>query len=348
MLKLLARLDQLPRQTIYIGLFIVAALPFIFPIRLPLFVWKESRAAWEIVDSCPEDKVIALNSQWVGGSQGENWPQYEAVVSHMMAKGIRFIVFSLDSDPLAPQMAEAINVRQARLYGREYGVDWVNLGLARGAPLTMASIGRSVKSVFQNDFYGTSTSDYNALPLMRQVETVRDLHALVTIDYQPSLDWFVFLDPTGQIPVIFGSAGIVTTSWYPYLATGQMDGMLAGVRGAAEYETLTREDLGDAYIESAVLMTRPAVMRDEEVDGQVRRVVVDPGQSVVISKNGRPVAGVDPAEFGPGWRRESFELRGRKLLVPLAFGYLIIIMLIVMGNVGMLAARKVRKREGSG
>ena len=59
-----------------------------------------------------------------------------------------------------------------------------------------------------------------------------------------------------------------------------MKGMLAGVRGAAEYEKLVRDKYGDRY--------------------------------------------------------NTSDLRGNKLLVPLAFGHLVIILLIVLGN---LAAR---------
>jgi hypothetical protein len=43
-----------------------------------------------------------------------------------------------------------------------------------------------------------------------------------------------------------------------------------------------------------------------------------------------------------GPQGEFQELRGGKLLVPLAFGHLIIILFIVAGNVGMIASRRKR------
>lgn len=288
MLERLARLDKVSRRTIYLILFFAAALPFIVTIRLPLFVWKETRAAFEATDKTGPNQVVAINSNWIAGSQGENWPQYEAVVSHCMLKGIPFIVFALDADPVAPQMAEVINERQAKFYGRTYGKDWVNLGLTRGAPLTMAAIGRSVKGVFQRDFRGHSTSDAEKLPLMQRVRSVRDFSCLWVVDYQPNLDWVVFLDPRRETPIVFGCAGIVTTGYYPYISSGQLRGMLAGVRGGAEYESLLTEKYGKSYV----------------TDG----------------------------------------LRGNKLLVPLAFGHLIIILFIVAGNVGMAATRKLKRR----
>ena len=189
------------------------------------------------------------------------------------------------ADPLAPEMSEFINERQAALYGRRYGVDWVQLGLAKGGPPTMAQIGRSIKSVYAIDFHGNSTRDYEKLPLMRDVNSCSDFHLFMSIKYQPVTDWLLWLDPTGKTPIAFGCAGIATTGYYPYLASGQMKGMLAGVRGAAEYEKLVQDKYKDQY--------------------------------------------------------RMADLRGNKLLVPLAFGHLVVIMLITLGNLGAKARAKV-------
>lgn len=290
MWKFLARFDRVERRTIYLVLFFAAALPFLVPVRLPLYVWKETRMAYEVTGETKPTQVVAICSNWIAGSQGENWPQYEAVVAHCMLRGIKFVVFALDADPLAPQFAENINERQAERYGRKYGQDWVNLGLTRGAPLTMAAIGRNVPAVFQRDYRGTPTNDFAKLPLMRQVRGVRDFSSLWVVDYQPNLDWVVFLDPSGQTPIVFACAGIVSTGYYPYVSSGQLDGLLAGTRGGAEYEEILRQEHGEAF-------------KDEE-------------------------------------------LRGAKLVVPLAFGHLIIILFIVFGNLGTLAKRKLAKGGG--
>ena len=289
MLKFLAQLDSMPRRTIYIFLFIAAGLPFIVPIRLPLYIWKETRSAFSITLNHPPDKVVAICSNWVAGSQGENWPQYEAIVAQCMVSHTPFIVFAIDADPMAPQMAETINLRQAKRYGRVYGRDWVNLGLTRGAPLTMGAIGRGVRNVFQTDFRQTPTLDFHKLPLMQHVRDVRDFSCLWVIDYQPSLDWVVFLDPSSRCPVLFACAGMVSSGYYPYISSGQLKGMMVGTRGAAEYENLLREKFGKKYNDA--------------------------------------------------------EMRGQKLMVPLAFGHLVIIFFIIAGNVGMIARRKMTVKE---
>jgi hypothetical protein len=261
----------------------------VLPVHLPLYIWKETRSAFVVTQNTPPDKIVAICSNWVAGSQGENWPQYEAIVAHCMAANKKFIVFAVDADPAAPQMAEAIDERQAKEYGKVYGRDWVNLGLTRGAPLVMGAIGRNVKAVFQQDFENVSTRNFEKLPMMRGVRDVRDFGCLWVVDYTPSLDWLVFLDPTSRTPIVFGSAGITSSTYYPYLASGQLKGLMAGTRGGAEYEVLLRDKFGKHFIDT--------------------------------------------------------EMRGEKLVVPLAFGNLVVILFIFAGNIGMIARRRLSAAE---
>ena len=293
MLKFLARLDRVPRQVIYTVLFIAAGLPFLIPIRLPLHVWKETQSAFDATSKVPANKVVAICSNWDAGSQGENWAQYEAVVAHCMLNHTPFIVFCVDGDPICPQLAEVVDEREARRYGCVYGRAWVNLGLTRGAPLTFGAIGRNVKAVFQADYQHTPTSDFDKLPLMKRVNDVKDFGCFWVVAYQTDLNWVVFLDPTSTVPILFGTAGIASSGYYPYVSSGQIKGMLVGTRGAAEYEDLLRQNFGKKFDDS--------------------------------------------------------ELRGQKLLVPLAFGHMVIIFFIIAGNIGMIARRRLglRARESS-
>jgi len=288
MWKLLTVFDRVERRLIFAALLVCCAIPFFFTMRLPLKPWKETQAAFDITDSCPRNKVVAICSNWVAGSQGENWPQYQAIVSHCMLKHIKFIVFCMDSDPTAPLFAETVNQIEAKKYHRVYGVDWANLGMARGAPLMMGKLGRDLKAVFPIDQRGYATNNPVKLPVLQGINSTRDFHILWCVDYQPDNNWMVWLDPTGRTPIAYASAGIVTGSWYPFLASGQMKGMMAGLRGAAEYEDLLQEKYGARYNQEG--------------------------------------------------------LRGNRLLVPLAFGHLVIILFVVLGNIGMIA----RRRSGRG
>ncbi len=289
LLQLLARLEVIPRKTIYLVLFIAAGLPFLYPIRLPLMIWKETRSAFNITQNSAPNKVVAICSNWDPGSQGENWPQYEAIVAHCMMNHVPFIVFSIDSDAVSPQLAETVNERQAKRYGCVYGRDWVNLGLTRGAPLVMGSIGRNIKQVFQTDYRHNSTRDFTKLPLMEHVNSLNDFSCLWDVEYTPNLDWTAFFDPASRVPLLFSCAGMVSSGYYPYISSGQIIGMMVGTRGAAEYENLLNEKYGKAF--------------------------------------------------------KSEGMRGQKLVVPLAFGHLVIIFFILAGNVGMIARRKLIANE---
>ena len=124
---------------------------------------------------------------------------------------------------------------------------------------------------------------------MKNVNSVADFSSFWVIAYEPDRNWLVYLDPTARIPILFGSAGIASTGFYPYISSGQLKGMLVGTRGAAEYEDLLRTKFGKRFNDT--------------------------------------------------------EMRGQKLLVPLAFGHLVIIFFIVAGNLGMIAKRRIAANE---
>lgn len=289
MWRYLAAFDRVERQVIYVVMFAACAIPLLFYLHLPLTPWRETKAAFDLTDSCPKNKVVMICSNWTGGSQGENWPQYQAVVSHCMLKGIKLVVYSLDADPTAQTFSEKIDEIEAK-YNRAYGRDWVNLGLARGAPVMMGTVGRDLKKAFPTDMRGYATNDTVKLPILAHVNSVKDVQVHWNIEYTPTNDWFVWLDPTGKTPIVFASAGIVTGSWYPFLSSGQMKGMIAGIRGAAEYEDLVKAKYGALY--------------------------------------------------------QDHDLKGNRMLVPLAFGHLVIIVFIALGNLGMIAKRRMR-RDGA-
>jgi len=122
-------------------------------------------------------------------------------------------------------------------YDREYGRDWVQLGFTvSGANFsTVQAMAKNIESVYAQDVNGRPLS---SLPLMRKVRSIQDIYLIYAITYSPDERWISFIRGVYGTEIAFGSAGISTSGYYPYLQSGQLVGMLAGVRGAAEYETL--------------------------------------------------------------------------------------------------------------
>jgi hypothetical protein len=241
MREFLAKLQSIDRRVIYALMFVVCAIPFVKMIPLPVPVTAETRGLYDAIEKCPKDKVVLLDCAWDQGSLSENKGQTVSVMEHMFRRGVKFILIAIDV-PLAPPFAEQSAREAARNVERKYGIkpvygrDWVSLGYKRGGFFVMQLLAKDFRQAFPVD--RVLHKKIQDLPITRNVRDIDDIYLVYCITYQPNEQWISFIHgPYGTL-VAFGCAAIVSSNFYPYLDSGQLVGMLAGVRGAAEYEAL--------------------------------------------------------------------------------------------------------------
>jgi hypothetical protein len=245
MIRLLAKLGSLDGRWLY-GLMVLALIvPLIFPVPIPTGgISPPTRAAFELLDSCPPDRVVVIDSSWDAGSASENRLQFETVVRHLCSRGTRFVITSIGITPFGPEFANSIAAPLAAEAGYVYGVDWVNLGYVAGPPgsvtrgalgVVIERCGRDFHAAFPTDWRGTRVAE---LPLMERVHSYRNVHAFGVITYQANEDWMSVVSGVFGGKFWIGCMSIAAPAFYQYLHSGQLNGMLAGTRGAAEYEHL--------------------------------------------------------------------------------------------------------------
>ena len=286
MVTLLDKLQTIDRRWIYLCLALACGIPFIRPFRLPTGVSPETQRLYDTIEKCPAGKVVLVDSAWDQGSQGENEGQVEVVFDHLFRKKIPFVVVSNDN-PLAPRFAEEVIARLVRKKypDRKYGTDWVTLGLFKGDWQGMQQISKDIRRQYPRDYYGNSLDDSDKLPLMQSVRNIDDIYLVFSCTYTPSENWIPFVHGVYGTHVGFGCTSIQSTTYYRYILSGQLSGMLVGVRGAAEYDSILHPDMAD---------------RDSQ---------------------------------------------GTRLIVPLAFGQLVIILAVVIGNIGYFASLRKERRD---
>jgi hypothetical protein len=242
MMRWLARLYALDNRWLYAGTVLVLLIPFVLNIPIPGGnVSLDTKHAFELLDSCPPDKVVLLDSSWDAGSAAENRAELEALVTHLIRKRTRFVVTSIAVTPFGPDFADGVIKPLAEAAGYVYGRDWVNMGYVAGPPAaTRGGLGviieracRDFHGQFPVDRHGTPVSE---LPLLEHVRTIDDIHACACITYQPNDDWMSVVYGVFHGRFIVCCMSIVGPYYQPYLLSGQAAGALVGNRGAAEYE----------------------------------------------------------------------------------------------------------------
>jgi len=95
------------------------------------------------------------------------------------------------------------------------------------------------------DLYNTFPSDYSGrptkgLPVLDGVLTLKDVNYAVSLAAgNPGVEaWYVFGKDKYKFELGGGCTGVIAPGLYPLLRSGQINGLIGGLRGAAEYESL--------------------------------------------------------------------------------------------------------------
>jgi len=88
----LAQFQAIDRRIIYLCVAIAIASPFIIQIRLPVIPTMPVLKFYEAVEKVPKGKVVLIAADFDTGTEGENGPQVQAVLEHLMRKRIPFII----------------------------------------------------------------------------------------------------------------------------------------------------------------------------------------------------------------------------------------------------------------
>jgi len=231
-----AKLQNIDRRILYLLIALVIAVPLLQrPRRHPHIIFSEVRNAYATIQKVPRDKVVILSAVWGPGTRAENEPQTEALMRQLFRNNTKFVLISWDQ--LGSAVTYDDGLRLQKEMGKRYGVDWVHLGYNPGPMYTVISgMGKDFRSVFKRDRFGTPLGD---IPVTRNLRDHRDIGAVAEITPSGTVAyWIAYFNMPYHVPLVFCPTAVMAAEAYPFLDSGQINGMLNGVMGAAQYETL--------------------------------------------------------------------------------------------------------------
>ena len=132
------------------------------------------------------------------------------------------------------------------------GRDWTYFGYKAGYVAVILGMGDSIKKTLETDYKGTSISEYEMFQGNNAVKNYNNISLIVDFAAGASVNsWIFFCNTKYGRPVGAGVTAVMAADYYPYLQTGQLKGLMNGMRGAADYETLNnRKGTGTAGMTS--------------------------------------------------------------------------------------------------
>ncbi len=232
-------INTLDRRWIFLLVALAVLIPFLFPLGLPIRPTPPVKQMFNAIDSIkPGDGPILIGADYDPSTMPELQPMLKAILRHCFAKNIPVLIVSMFPQGIGMAQAGLSDVLQ-EFPDKKAGVDYVIFGYVPGVSAVMLKMGESIKSAFPEDAEGRSTAD---MPILKNVNTYDDIPYFVDLSGSSiTQSWIMYANARYGQRMGVGTTAVSAAEYYTFLQTGQLIGMLGGLKGAAEYERLLKE-----------------------------------------------------------------------------------------------------------
>ena len=225
------------RRIIWALLVVITAVFVVVKVKATMYVSGPALDFYRAVEAVPKDKIIVISCDWEAGTRGENSPQTEALIRQCFEQDKRFAIFGWVYPP-GPTFGQQIAERLAPRYHKRYGRDWVNWGFKAGGAIFIRAWAKDIPGQIVQDIFGTPIT---RLPAMQGICTIRDVGLIASITPSASVPvWIRYIYGFYRTKIVYACTGVMAPEAFPYYDAHQVAGVLKGLTGAAEYETLLR------------------------------------------------------------------------------------------------------------
>lgn len=307
------KLLSVPRWVLFLVLFFMASWPLFKPVPIPNQPSDSSADLFRELMQLPEGSTVIIQSDWTNSTRGESRGQFDALLRILMRRNIKFGLMAV-ADTQAPEVArdviELINLerRQASPPQREYKrwEDWVNLGYFPNAEGTGNQLAQSLRDTFGNRRdKDPSGSEQRVLesPVFQGIDDVGKLSAFIVVTGTKSI--VIAIERLqAKVKILGMVTGVMGPETLNYYVSGQLKGLSAGLKGVYDMET----------------------MMDKGVN--------------VPGPDGKPVYTTQKFnEPIQGFSGEKNLDKGTRYIFTLHMAILLLILVVVIGNVGVILTR---------
>lgn len=237
--QLFIKIGSIDRRWIFIIIALVVIIPLLVPIGMPIRPTDTSKAVYDAIEGLQVGSKVLVSFEYSPSTKPENHPMAISILRHLFKNGHKVYVTCLWPDGQFMAQDALSQVAETE-FNKIYGRDYVLLGYRPGAEAVVKGIVSNIRKLYSVD---TKQTKIDEIPMMDGINEFKDFAFLFSISsgYPGTIEWVQYAsDPTG-VPMSSGVTSIQVNEVMPYVQSGQMIGLLAGMPGAAEYEALIGE-----------------------------------------------------------------------------------------------------------
>ena len=261
------KLGQLDRRFIFLLIALSVLIPLLKPgwVNIPIKTTSNSEIVFEQLNNLNKGDKVLVSFEYGASTKPEIHPMSIAVLQHLFSKGIKVYTVPLWPEGLMMAKYALDEVIASNLFDIKEHTDYVSLPYKAGNEIIIRGIATDIRSIFTQDINNILLND---IPMMDGVNKVTDFDFVFDLSagVPGNAEWVQFACDEHNVPLSSGCTSIMVTDAIPYVESGQIRGILAGMPGAAEYEQMVFKylsDLRDSEIlnENALIVPGKATSR---------------------------------------------------------------------------------------
>jgi len=235
--NIFTRMQHVDVRVIYTLIFILISISLLRPFGVPIYITDNTRNLYNVIDKLPPGSKVLIGSEMTSGLWAEYGCMSTVLFDHLFRKDIQIFITSFQYSSSLVLTRELVfpKIDNGNFYGKIYGVDWVDLGFIPGAETAMIKFGTNIMTTTSADYLGTPLDQ---LPVMKGVNKATDFNLVIVMGGSITIQYIRQFSGQWGLPVGSATSALNYPKWLPYVSTGQIIGILNGIRGGAEYEVL--------------------------------------------------------------------------------------------------------------
>jgi hypothetical protein len=237
-------LQAFPRRGLFLLLFLAATLPLFTTVTLPNKPWDDSIDFYKnLVALQPGDKVL-IGSDWTLGTRAESGGEFEALIRILIRRQVKFALYSTGDvqAPLVARDAIATIAKDEAANGQKLYKpfeDYVICGFFPNSEGETLAINNNVRGAFsgRKDYPENGPpQDVLQSPVFQGIRKISDFKYLVLVT--PSNTERITFQRVKDTKLMFMVTGVMFVEDHNYYASGQLKGLIGGVKGVFDLETI--------------------------------------------------------------------------------------------------------------
>lgn len=226
------RMLSIDRRWLYAILFVNIVVFLLSPVRLRAPISPPVQKFYDEIESLRPGDLVMISSNWSASTLAENQPQLEAVLKHLMRKGVHFTFISIEAQ--SRDISLRLAKRLTEEAGYEYGKQWAHFGFVPNLIVAIKGMVNDLPATIKQDVTGTPIQQ---LPVTKGIKSLKDYKMVIDITPSGTVPIWISYSPK-EVRILYCPTSVMAAEAYTYLDSGQVKGMITGAKGAQEYEQL--------------------------------------------------------------------------------------------------------------